>query len=67
MTVGMATNASVKDWATNEQTLCIEEITGIDLDFIDIAKNEYVTKIDLMMVVNKIAKTYGETGETSLW
>jgi hypothetical protein len=49
LTVGMATNASVKDWATNEQTLYIEEVTGINLEFMDIAKDEYVTKIDLMV------------------
>lgn len=43
LTVGIASNASVTDWETNEQTDHIEEITGVDLEFVEYANDEFVT------------------------
>lgn len=49
LTLGIASNATVTDWETNEQSLYIEEVTGITLDFIELSKDEYITKVNLMI------------------
>ncbi len=49
LTVGIASNVSVIDWETNEQSVYIEDKTGVTLDFIELPKDEFTTKINLMV------------------
>lgn len=49
LTIGVQGNGVVIDWNTNEQTLYIEEVTGVDLEFIEYPQKEYISKINLMI------------------
>ncbi len=49
ITVGIASNTTVTDWETNDQSLYIEEVTGITLDFLELSKDEYIQKVNLMI------------------
>lgn len=49
LTIGVMANGVVTDWNTNEQTLYIEEVTGVDLEFIEYPQKEYVSKVNLMI------------------
>ncbi len=50
LTVAITSNNAVEDWATNTMTRILEEDTGIHLEFTQIPSDEFVTKIDLMML-----------------
>ena len=50
LTVAITSNAAVEDWATNTMTKILEEDTGIHLEFNEIPSDEFVTKIDLMII-----------------
>jgi len=50
LTVAIASNAAVEDWATNTMTKILEEDTGIHLEFIEIPSDEFVTKMDLQLL-----------------
>ena len=50
LTVAIASNAAVEDWATNTMTKILEEDTGIHLEFIEIPSDEFVTKMDLQFL-----------------
>ncbi len=41
LTLGIASNTTVTDWETNQQSLYIEEVTGLTLDFVELSKDEY--------------------------
>ena len=52
LTIGVQRSSVVENWDTNLQTLKIEEICGVNLEFVEFpsSNNECMQKVDLMVV-----------------
>lgn len=49
LTIGVEQSATIEDWETNEETLYLEDKTGISLDFVVYPSNEMGTKLELIV------------------